>query len=150
MKKPEVLSSLIWLMIGAIICIVSLPLQIGSWRYPKSGLFPFLLGCGIILLSSSQVIKEFFKKPENSQPWFTPRGLKRITTLFVILVFYAMALEYLGFILCTFVSFTVILKRLGEKSWRYAVLTSLIVSILSFVIFRIVLEINLPKGILGI
>ena len=150
MKKVEVIPALVWAIIGIIICAASAGLRLGSWRHPEPGLFPFLMGCVIILLSVSLTIPQFLKKSQQGKIWPNPDGLKRIIAVFALLVFYALALEPLGFIPCTFVFFVAIFKSLGQKSWRYAVLTGITVAVLAHVVFQIWLKTNLPRGPLGV
>lgn len=154
MKNVEFISYLSWAVIGVIICVGSARLGLGLWRHPEPGLFPFLIGCAITLSALSQVILQLLKILKNSQYVETwrpnPTGLKRIIAVFVLLVFYALTLKSLGFIPCTFLFFMVIVKSLGQKSWRYAVLTGFIVAISAHVVFQIWLQTNLPRGPLGV
>ena len=150
MKKAEVIPPLVWLMIGVIICFSSAGLRLGSWRHPGPGLFPFLIGCVILLLSMSLTIQQFLKKTQNGHIWPNPAGLKRIIAVFAMLVFYVLALEPLGFIPCTFLFFVAIFKSLGQKSWKYALLTGVTVAVLAYVVFQIWLKTNLPRGPLGV
>lgn len=150
MKKGEMIPSLVWTIIGIVICIASAGHRLGSWRHPEPGLFPFLIGGVIILLSLSQAISQLMKKSQDGKAWPNPAGVKRIIVVFVLLVFYAVALVPLGFIPCTFVFFVAIFKSLGRKSWTYAVLTSITVAALAHVVFQIWLKTNLPRGPLGV
>ena len=150
MKRAEVIPPLIWLMIGVIICFASVGLRLGSWRHPGPGLFPFLIGCVIVLLSVSLTIPELLRKNQDGLGWPNRAGLRRIITVFALLVFYALALERLGFIPCTFLFFVAIFKGLGRKSWKYALLTGITVSVLAYVVFQVWLKTNLPRGPLGV
>lgn len=150
MKKDEVMPSIAWIIIGIMICVASTALKLGSWGHPQPGLFPFLLGCGIIALSVFHMIPQLYKKSQEGKTLLYWEGLKRVIIVFTLLVFYALGLERLGFMTCTYVFFVAIFKSLGRKSWGYAILTSLIVTILSYIVFEILLKVNLPKGPLGI
>lgn len=150
MKSHEVISSLIWLMIGVMIGIASIPLKLGLWRHPGAGLFPFLIGCAIVLVSFYQVITQILKGAESFKFWLRPGGIKRIIGLFFVMIFYAVALQHLGYLLCTFVFFIVLFKTIGQKSWGYATFTSLTICMLSYGVFQILLKVNLPKGPLGL
>jgi putative tricarboxylic transport membrane protein len=150
MKKDEVIPSIAWIIIGIVICVAAAALKLGTWRRPQPGLFAFLIGCGIIALSVFHMVPQLTKKSEEGKTLFYWEGLKRIIIVFALLVFYVLSLERLGFMICTYVFFVVIFKSLGRKSWGYAIFTSLIVTILSYLVFEIWLKVNLPKGPLRI
>jgi putative tricarboxylic transport membrane protein len=149
MRNKEVVSSLCWVVIGLGISIGSAFLGLGSFRRPGPGMFHFIIGCAIFLLSSCQMGAQFRKKSDNMALWPHPGGLKRVICIFLTLIFYAITLEYLGFILCTFVFLAAILKIVIQKRWGYALLVGSSVSIVTYVIFKIGLDVNLPQGLLG-
>jgi len=66
----------------------------------------------------------------------------------VVLFLYAFILMKLGFALSTFV-LMVVLFGIGRSSYRVVIVSALITTILSLVIFRYFLEVHLPKGIIG-
>jgi hypothetical protein len=150
MRKNEVIPSIAWIIIGILICFAAIDLKLGSWSMPQPGLFPFLLGCGIVALSVLHIVSQLYKKSQEDKTLFPLEGFKRILLVFALLVFYTLGLERLGFMPCTCLFFLIILKSLGRKTWVFTILTSLIVTILSYVIFEIGLKVNLPKGPWGI
>lgn len=149
MRTREVIPSIVWTILGVMICIGSTSMRLGSLSNPGPGLFPFIIGSAIVLVSISQVIVHAFKKPEAGHFWQNRQGVKGVIIVLVLLSFYALALMHLGFSLCTFLFFVAILKTLGRKSWTYALLTGLIISLFSYMVFVVWLKINLPKGPLG-
>ena len=152
LMRSDVIPSVVWVILGITMCIASASLHLGSWRRPGPGLYPFLIGGSILLLSASQIIVQIVRrtgKREKSEILSCSGGVRRIFILSGILIFFTFALKPLGFLLCTFVFFVALFKTLGEKSWKNAVLTGFIVSILSHVIFQVWLRINLPPGFLG-
>ena len=150
MKNHEVIVSLAWVVIGAIVCVASFPLRLGAWRLPGPGLFPFLIGAVIVLFSLCHGIIELFKEPQKFRFWPDPAGLKRILALFISLLFYAGTLRPLGYPLCTFLFFMMVFKIVSQKSWKLNIPTSLTITIVSYVVFHTFLKINLPKGFLGL
>ncbi len=153
MKTHKIIPSIAWVIIGGLICIAAKSLRLGSFRNPGSGMFPFLIGCAIALLSSLELITQLFSAKDQSGTfdlWPDSGGLKRAVGVIVLLIFYMMALKYLGFFLCTFVFFMALLKIVERKNWGYAILSSLIVSVSSYLLFKVLLYIKLPKGPLGI
>lgn len=149
MKTREVIPSIAWIVIGGLICNAAKSLKLGSLRHPEPGMFPFCIGCTLILLAFLQLIKLLFSGKDESEIfefWPHSGALKRLVSVFVLLIFYTMALKHLGFISCTFVFFVALFKTLAQKSWQYSILTSLAVSALSYIFFEFWLQVNLPKG----
>ena len=150
MKNHEIIVALVWAVVGALICIASISLRLGTWRYPGPGLFPFLTGVGILIFSIYQIISEYFKEPVKYKLWLSISGIKRIGILIMCLAFYAALFRYLGFVLCTFLFFLVVLTVLSKKSMIFNFIISFTITTCSYLIFRIFLMINLPKGFIGI
>ena len=149
----DVLLPLAWLIIGLMISIGSTSYGLGSWHRPGAGLFPFLVGCTIGLLSFFQLVWRLNKRSgriEKFRFWSNSEGYKRIGIVLIVLIFYTVALKHLGFILCTFIFFMVMFKRIGNKSWPYTVSASLLISALSYLFFGGWLKINLPRSPFGI
>ena len=65
------------------------------------------------------------------------------------LFLYALLMESLGFILVTLLIFIFILRMIEKKSWFSVAITSVMVTVASYLIFEIALQSQLPKGILG-
>ena len=150
MKNHEVIVALVWAVIGVLICIASISLRLGTWRYPGPGLFPFLTGGGIIIFSIYQIISQSFREPVKYKLWLNTSGLKKIGILIMCLAFYAILFRYIGFALCTFLFFLVVLTSLSNRDLIFNFIISFTITTCSYLIFRVFLMINLPKGFFGI
>jgi hypothetical protein len=149
MRTREVISSIVWIILGVLVCVDSISMRLGSMNRPGPGLFPFVIGCTLILVSIPKIIRQSSNESENIKFWQSRAGVRGVIILFVLLSFYSVALPHLGFSLCTFIFFVTILKTLGQKSWTYALLTGLAVAYISHFLFRMLLNINLPEGPFG-
>ena len=154
MKNHKIIPLIGWFTIGGLICYAAKSLELGSLRNPGSGIFPFCIGCAIILLSLFGLIGQLFSEvkdqSEHSKLWSHPASLKRVLTVLGMLIFYMITLKPLGFLLCTFILFSVLLRIVERKDWKYTLVASLAVSVASHFLFQNLLKINLPKGLLGI
>jgi hypothetical protein len=154
MKTHRFVPLIVWIIIATMICIASLSLKLGSFRHPEPGMFPFIIGCVIILLSSMQLIIFLMHTKNMSEifnSWPHSWRLKRsVIAVFLLLIFYAGTFSYLGFFLCTFLFFVALFKIMGRKTWGYIIFSSLTVSFLSYLLFQTLLKIYLPKGPFGI
>ncbi len=67
----------------------------------------------------------------------------------VSLLIYALVLEWLGFLLATFALLLFFFRTLQRQSWLVVVTGSLATSLLSYLVFKTWLGVNLPGGLLG-
>jgi putative tricarboxylic transport membrane protein len=64
----------------------------------------------------------------------------------VALLIYAIGMEYLGFLLSTFIFLAFLLKFIEPQRWTVAIFGSLLASVASYLIFEIWLQSQLPRG----
>lgn len=145
-------------LIGVVVLVISLGmvyfafnLPFGSFRRPGPGLYPLLLALALTLLTLPLFLslgdKPSLKKIEEHQP--ERLDLRKVFYVIGDLLVYAFCFQKLGFLLSTFIFF-LLLKPVVQKSWRLVVMGAILVSLGSYLIFGIVLEAQLPKGIFGI
>jgi len=75
--------------------------------------------------------------------------LGRPALLLGVLVLLVAILDRVGYVIGTFVASGLILRVLGVKSWRVLVLTSLCLSIGTYILFDKLLGVELPVGFLA-
>ena len=150
MKRYDQISSLIWLIFAIYICVESLRLPLGSWRDPGAGFLP--LGSGLCLGVFSIVVyfqARFRKKDDVRGPWYSKERWKSLLIILAVLLAYSLFLEYLGFLVSTFILLLMLFRLVQPRRWVVAVGGSALASILCYVVFEIWLKTQLPKGILG-
>jgi putative tricarboxylic transport membrane protein len=149
-KYLDVLSSLVCTGIGITFLVSSL--KYGDLRsgIPNAGFFPFLGGLILTLLSLIMLISTIKKKEANEKVNIFPekRYLKKILILLGSLFAYGMVLEYLGFLISTVFFMLIILRFVELLNWRTIIITSLIISSFSYILFQILLKVQLPHSIL--
>jgi hypothetical protein len=57
-------------------------------------------------------------------------------------------MEWLGFLIVTLLFFIFLLGVIEKKRWLFAILVSLIVTAISYLVFETALQSQLPKGLL--
>ena len=128
--------------IGAVIGATRL--KIGSPTEPQPGFFPFLGGLSLIVLST--II--FFKgQAGKSQEKIAFGEVGRPALLLVVMIALVAVLDRVGYVIGTFIASGLILRILNVKSWRILVLTSLCLSMGTYVLFDKLLGIDLPVGV---
>ena len=151
MKKYDRVSSLAWLSFALYIGIESLRLPLGSWRDPGPGFLP--LGAGICLAILS--LTAFFQarsRMEEKTPkgWYSQEKWKSLLLILAVLLGYALLLDFLGFLISTFLLLVMLFRFVEPQPWVVSIGGSALASIGCYVLFEIWLKTQLPKGILGI
>ena len=136
---------------------------IGAWQQglvkkgvPGPGFLPFI--CGIALIGISLVVliaalgKDKNKEGEEAgQQQFFPEkeSGRRVGFALAAPILYAILLPYLGFLLTTFVFMLFMLRLMEPQKWYKVFLVSFFTAVLAYLLFG-ALEVQLPRGILGI
>ena len=153
--EREKWSSLVWLGVGIFICIGSLRLSLGEFHNPGPGFLSFFAGLVITGLALVVYLQSRKKRPGTAKKepepiWSDPKkGMKIVMTVAALLV-YAVVMNYLGFLISTFLFLAFILKTIEPQRWSVTLIGSLIASAAFYAIFEIGLQSQLPKGLLQI
>ena len=150
MDRKHVISGSFWLAVSIFVAVMAIDLGLGTFSKPGSGFIFFWSSVGLGALSLILILKCIFGKGQANSFMDLWKGLKwgNAVLAIVMLLVYALILMTLGFILATFV-LMIVLFGIGKSSYRVVVLSALITTILSFIIFRYFLEVHLPRGIIG-
>jgi putative tricarboxylic transport membrane protein len=150
MSKEEG-SSLVWLGLAVMICIGSLRLSLGSFKNPGPGFFPFIAGAVVgvfAIVVYFQARRAAASSKKTAQPlWTNPGGVKKIVLTTIALLVYAIGMDYLGFLVSTFIFFVFLLRTIEPQRWGLVIVESLLASGVSYLIFEIWLKAQLPRGI---
>jgi putative tricarboxylic transport membrane protein len=153
-KNRDVASSLVCIGIGILFCIGSV--KYGDIRapFPSAGFFPFIAGAIFVFLALIQLIGVFTAgraKEYKGEDFFPEQySVKRLLITLAILFLYAVALEYLGFSITNFLFMVVLLRALEPQGWKTVLVTAFLTSVSCYLLFDLLLNIPLPRGIFGI
>jgi putative tricarboxylic transport membrane protein len=156
MKNRDLIGSLFWAAVGGVFCVGALKYRLFKGVIPGAGFLPFL--AGVILIALSLVVfvsavrarrtsgdkapdKRFFPHPES---W------KKVSLALAALLGYWVALEYLGFLITTFLFLLFLLRVIEPQKWLPAVSTAFIATTFTYALFNLWLKVQLPKGLWGI
>ena len=150
MDRKHVISGLFWLAVSIFVAVMAIDLGLGTFSKPGAGFIFFWSSVGLGVLSVILIIKSILRKGEATPLRDLWKGLKWGNAVLAIgmLFLYALILTTLGFVLSTFL-LMIVLFGMGRSSYRVVIVSALITTILSFVIFRYFLEVHLPRGIIG-
>jgi putative tricarboxylic transport membrane protein len=149
MRKAHIIANFFWLALSAAVCIESIRLKIGSFHAPGPAFLPFFAGLllGILsFISLVQSLKE--KEEEGTRIWGDVSPLKLILML-IVLFLYTALLKTMGFLIGTFLLLIFLFRVVEPLRWRTVLIASLLTIGTAYLLFGILLESQLPKGILG-
>lgn len=109
------------------------------------GLFPLLVGgclvlCGLFHLATAGRFQQ------KSEP-LDGGKIRLIATVFAALVVYTAVMEYLGYLIATFLFVMFLTRLLGSKSWWKTVLTAAVTAAVFGLVFQTWMEMPLPAGL---
>lgn len=145
MSKVDRWIGLFFFLLSSYVCWQSLRLGLGTMHRPGPGFMPFYSGAVLGVLSAALLVLGFFRHAEEGEPW---ERWFRILLVAVSLFGFTELLEVLGFLPCTFLFIGFLLKVVERRGWGFSLAVSLLVSIVSYVVFDILLKAQLPAGIL--
>jgi uncharacterized membrane protein len=151
MKNADRYSSLFLLVIGIIVMIRSVAYGVGTFGEPGLGFITFLAGMVLSILSLALFVSSF-KDPLNrgrlKDLW---AGLRvgRVLYVILMLVAYTLILKSVGFLIATFILLCLLFRLEGSYCLRNIIILSFFSSAAAYVLFELLLNAQLPKGVLG-
>jgi putative tricarboxylic transport membrane protein len=150
MGKADRISGLFWLIFSVFGSYHAYKLGMGTLHQPGPGFLFFWTGIVIGLLSLTVILRSFGKRsPDEAKGSIFGKGnVTKILLVLVSLFLYGLLMERLGFLIVTLLLFLYLLGFIEKKRWSFTVLVSLIVTIISYLVFEVGLQSQLPKGLL--
>jgi putative tricarboxylic transport membrane protein len=148
LRRYDIISSLFLLLCGVLITVRSGHFPIGTFRSPGFGFLPLITGIGLTVLSGALLFYSLPKRPSESERQFWghwKQGRNVIATVLIMLA-YAISLDWLGFIFATFLAMLSLFKPIGRLTWRASLAGSILASIVCYVLFKVLLKVQLPEG----
>ena len=150
MGQTNQISSLFWLILGLAVTYGSYRLGLGTLTHPGPGFLPFwcgtiLAGLSILVFIQGRLARRRGDPPTLGQRWEGVRWVKTVLVVLAILV-YTFIFTYLGFILGTTLLLVFLFKVVEPEKWPVAVGGAILTSVISFVVFGLWLDVQLPRG----
>ena len=122
----------------------SLRIGLGTFHRPGSGLFSFGTGILLLGLSVGLIYKNWdFREPKKAHSY-------KVVLALVFLLVYCVVVEYIGFVVATFFLIGILFRLTQRRPWWALIGMSLVVTSLAYLVFGLLLHVNLPRGLLGI
>lgn len=141
-----------WLAIGVAVAIHAYQLGLGHFRRPGAGFIFFFAALFLVVLAVMDLAIAFIKRTKTDNKeisiWLGVRWQRLILVLMALLS-YAYFINILGFVLPTFLLMILLFKILEPTRWWIAIIASVMTTIISYVLFKILLDVSFPKGFIG-
>jgi hypothetical protein len=154
LKRDEIVVGIVIFLFGAITTLFSLKMPIGTFRMAGTGMFPFILGILLMILSGAFILKIFFQgKEEQVKKEASIESSESPIQLILFLgamVLATLFFNQLGYPLTSFILMVALLRILGIKRWVQNILISVVTAVGSYFLFVKWLDIPMPKGWIGL
>jgi hypothetical protein len=149
MIRKEVMTLCLWLAFCLFICVESWRLGLGSFKMPGPGLIPFGAALSTGLVTLVLLFQEKLKGTiKQASPFFQGKRVKKVIYMVFGLFLYPVLLSQIGFFLSTlfFVGFSLVV--IEPQRGRIALAVSIGAAIVYYLLFDVLLRIQLPRGML--
>lgn len=146
MVKGPVAIGMILLGLGIFVCHQALQLSLGRPSHPGPGFVAFGLGSILILLSTLYLI-QFTRIKSGDRPRPSRGGGYRTMLAVGLLCLYAAVLNWLGYLISTFLFFVIWLRFVEQKKLYFTLPIAFLALVVVFY-FNYLFSVQLPKGLL--
>ncbi len=151
MKNRDLVSSVVCIVLGGL--FVAGALQQGLMRrgVPGPGFLPFFSGLALVFVSLFVLIPALGQREEaESRDFFPERdSFRKLLLAAVALVAFGATIEYAGYLLTTFFFIFFVTRIMEPRGWRTATVLAFVTAVMSYLLFVILLKVQLPEGLLG-
>jgi putative tricarboxylic transport membrane protein len=149
MRFYDFISTSAFFLLGLLVIIGGMRLGFGHWNDPGQGFMAVLSGVvlsalSVLWLVITMVQTSVFDKSRTFFP--AADSYKKALLTLLPLVLYALVLNKFGFFLSTFLFLLFLFKAIEPQRWDKAIGTALVITVCSFVLFQLWLNIQFPEG----
>ena len=147
MRRRDLGAAAVLLAFGLFALTQARGLRFGTVVAPGPGFFPLRLAAALFLTSVGLLVQALRAAPGGAALLIGGGRRFAVAGTLASLLVYALVLERLGFLLATFALLVFFFRALQRQSWLVVVGGSLATSLLTYLVFRIWLGVNLPGGL---
>jgi len=144
-NKRDMIFAAVLIPLGIAVIIGAFRLKLGTPLHPGAGFFPFLIGIVLIALSILLFIRGWVEHGKEHQPF---SEWKQASIVVAAQAFYVVTLDFLGYVFSSIVLSFAVLRSMEVRSWKTLLGASLILSVVAYILFRFLLAVDLPAGLL--
>jgi len=149
MRTAEILCATLILAVGVLVCYESAHYGIG-WGDggPEAGLYPLLLGIGIVGASVATLGQTFgrWRRRKPLQPFLAPGAWKKVASVAVPASLMILLTQFIGIYLAAALYLAVYMRWIGRHRWVTIAALSIVIPLAGYVVFWRWFLIPLPEG----
>jgi hypothetical protein len=146
-RKSDALSGLTLLVVAVFAWVAATPLPFGTLPRPGAGFLPKSLSVALGGLALVLWVRGAIARlPDSRDLWPDRAGALRVGVMCAALFAYVLAVDTSGYLLTTAGLFSILLRLVGRRSWPTTLVTALLASVSSYLVFARWLMVNLPTG----
>ena len=151
MRRLQIFSGLIVMGFAAFVCVEASKLPFGTSVRPGPALLPFGYGALLFIIAAIFVVKWILRvgtsEALGSGLWFGVKW-RRVASFLGGLFAYALTLERLGYVFCTWGLMVLLFWGKGTRRRLTSVIGGFAVAAITYLFFRHLLKVRLPAGFL--
>ena len=151
MRKADVWSSAVLILLGVATGIESVRLGIGSSMLPGPGFLPLGASLVLVFLALAILVRAWLAAADATAEklWPPADKLAMVAAVLISLAIYALVWNTLGFSLSTCLLLAFLLRFVGKQQWMTVIAGTLITTVVSYLLFGVFLKVELPAGVIG-
>jgi putative tricarboxylic transport membrane protein len=146
MLKGDQWTGLFFILLSAYVCGESLHLGLGDMHSPGPGFISFWSGLILGVMSLGLVIGSFLRKGSAGERF---ENWESVVLVILSLFGFLLILDTLGFIISTFLFVSFLLKWVEQRKWFFSLGVAGLTAFFGYFIFEVLLQAQLPQGILS-
>jgi putative tricarboxylic transport membrane protein len=147
--RSDRISAFFFVGLSLFICEQSVVIGLGTLDTPGSGMLSFGAGAGMGILALWSLIQSFRSNKTHEVQGDGTFRWGKVLLVCICLFVYALAVDWLGFVLTTFVVVFALFHILESKKWWLIVIEAAAIATGNYLLFVKWLGLSLPQGFLG-
>jgi len=149
MKAYDQISSGFWLLISLAVFVESIRLGIGTLHNPGRGFLTFGASGILGILSLVLFAQASIRREEVQREFLFAGNWQRILFVILVLSLYSWSMPMLGYLISTFVLMTLLFWILEKKKVGWVFVSSLLSTVVTYLVFSKWLNCQFPEGLFG-
>ncbi len=149
--KRDVIPAFLWGAAGLAVMIVSYRMSLGTLHAPGPGMFPFILGLLLLVVSLPILVHSMAASTKNNEPGIWS-GIEKKNVVIIVasLIAYVLLLEKVGFLITAFLFLLVLFWVFDPRRWILALGVSALTAAVTYCLFVLILQVELPPGLFSL
>jgi hypothetical protein len=155
MRKAEVICALVLLAVGAVVCYDAVRQGAFGWGLsgPEPGMYPFLLGLGMmvgsVIVLGQTFLSSLRRARAENKPFLPPGALRPVLSVAIPATLMVLLTEYIGLYLAAGLYLAVYMRWIGRHRWISVAAVSILLPLAGYVVFDKWFLIPMPAGSLA-